>query len=189
MDVSMKRNGSAYYDETPAKAFEGMAKPGEIWTVGYGAGEKEILVIKNHGRFCNFLSLKDKSNGQNCIEIISRSVKYTDPGMLAWMFCDNLAQFVKALSEEEFNDVLDEIEDALCINIDQVESDLEAAEEKIKVMEAELAQMKHEVKVMEAELEAERKKPSTNGDSHYKDLYQKLVFDLIDRGLMGVVML
>lgn len=183
MDYDMKRNGSGYYDETPAKAFEGMAKPGEIWTVGHGAGEKEILVIKNHGKFCNVLNLLNKSKDKNCIEIIGHTVRCTDPRLLAYQFSDNLAQFVHALSEDEFEKVLDEIEYALELVLYQdVNKDLlEAAEKKVEALEAELREAKAQA--------AQIKQTAPVVDTHYKDLYQKLVFDLIDRGLMGVVLL
>ncbi len=180
MEFKMNRNGSGYYDETASKAFEGMAKPGEIWTVGYGDREKEVLIIKNHGKLCNVLSLLDESKNNHCIEIASRSLKYTDPRMLQYSFNDSMGQFVKALPDDEFDKVLDEIEDALELNIyrniyrpeaEEVNEAVEALEQKVKELEDLLA------------------KAQEISDTNYKEKYQKLVLELIDRGLMGVVML
>lgn len=172
MEFKMNRNGSGYYDETAFKAFKGMAKEGEIWTTGIGDREKEVLVIKNHGTHCNVLSLLDESKSKFCIEIKSRSLKYTDPRMMQYLFNDNLGQFVKALSEEDFDKVLDEIEEALELDICRADAkdELEAA--------------KNRITHLEEELEAERKKIVPGEESIYKRLYDELIDKLIDKKVL-----
>ena len=175
MEFKMNSNGSGCYDETATKAFNSMAKSGEIWTTVSGPREKEVIIIKNHGRMCNVLSLLDESKSNQCIEVVSRSLKYTDPRMIQYMFNDNLGQFVKALSEEEFDKLLDEVEDALELNVSrgfarETLDELEAAKERIVELEIQLEEAKRAV--------------ATPGDSIYKQLYDNLIDKLIDKKVM-----
>lgn len=174
MEFKMNRNGSGYKDETAYKAFKNMAKAGEIWTFNNFGNEKEVLVIKNHGTHCNVLTLLDDRRTKYCIEITSRSLKYTDPRMMQYLFNDNLGQFVKALSDEEFDKVLDEIEDALELNIYR---------EDAKDAKDELDAAKNRIKHLEEELAAAKKLPAP-ADSIYKRLYDDLIDKLIDKKVL-----
>lgn len=171
MEFKMDRNGSGYKDETAYKAFKNMAKAGEIWTFNSFGNEKEVLVIKNHGTHCNVLTLLDECKTKYCIEINSRAKKYTDPRMMQYLFNDNLGQFVKALSDEEFDKVLAEIEDAMELNICRADAkdELDAAKNRIKHLEEELA--------------AAKKLPAP-ADSIYKRLYDELIDKLIDKKVL-----
>lgn len=163
----MNRNGSGAYDGTAYRAIMGAPKSGEIWT--FGEHDKEILIIKNHGTLCTVLTLLNEYKSKYCIEIASRSaMKYTDPRMLQYAFNDGMGSFVKALPDEEFDNVLAEIEDALELTIHRQETlnGLEKAEQKIKELEAQLA--------------AEKNKPVAS-DSIYKQLYDALIDRLIEK--------
>jgi len=171
MDFKMNRNGAGYYDETAYKAFRDMAKPGEIWTASVSGREREVLVIKNHGTHCNVLALLDECKAKHLVEITSKSLKYTEPRMLQYLFNDNLTSYVKALSAEEFNKILDEIEEALELNIyrpdaQDAKDELEAAQNKIKHLEEQLA---------------EAKKLPAPSDGIYKRLYDDLIDKLIEK--------
>lgn len=186
----MNRNGSGVYDGTAYKGMMGAPKPGEVWMHRNGHTEKEVLVIQNHGTESTILTLTDESKSKLDIQIISKSIKYARPHMLQYAFNQSFGEFVKKLSDADFDNVLDAIEDALDLNIYRADDKdakeaVEAAEQKVKAMEAQLEQMKCEVKAMEAQLEDARKK-QTSVDSHYKAMYQKLVLDLLDRGLISV---
>lgn len=176
MEFKMNRNGSGAYDGTAYKAMMGAPKPGEIWMHKNGYTEKEVLVIQNHGTVCTTLTLVDEHKGRECIEIVSKSIKYCIPYMLQYSFNQSFGEFIKKLPDEEFDGVLDAIEDALDLNINRPTED--------EVNEA-VEDLEHKVD----ELEALLAKAQTVCDSSYKEKYQKLVFDLIDRGLMDVVML
>lgn len=174
MEFKMDRNGSGYKDETAFKAFKGMAKAGEIWTFNNFGNEKEVLVIKNHGGHCNVLSLLDECKTKHCIEINSRAKKYTDPRMMQYLFNDNLGQFVKALTGAEFDTVLDEIEDALGLDIYRADA---------KDAKDELDAAKNRIKHLEEELAAAKKLPAP-ADSIYKRLYDDLIDKLIDKKVL-----
>lgn len=166
-EFKMNRNGSGAYDGTAYKAFQGMAKGGEIWT----ANGKQILIVKNHGGCCSCLALYDECKSNYCIEVDG---KYTDPRMLQYWFNDSLGRCIGALTASEFETVLCDIEDALSLNIQRQESPeeheaLEAAKRKIKDLEAKLA--------------AEKDKPVA-ADSIYKRLYDDLIDKLIDKKVM-----
>lgn len=96
----LNRNGSGYFDSTAYKAIMSMAKAGDIWTVN--DGRDEVLILKNQGTFCNCLSLTDKCNDPQCIEILSAGAMYTNPGMVKYVFNQRLGAFVQRLPEDEF---------------------------------------------------------------------------------------
>ena len=173
----MKRNGSGVYDGTAYKAMMGAPKPGEIWT--YNDGEKEVLVIKNHGTHSTVLSLLNECRNKNCIEITSKALKFTDPRMVQYAFNANMGQFVKALSDEDFDKVLDEIEDALEINIYQAEES-----EEIKKLKAEVDSERKLVKELETQLAEAKCAPASPAESIYKRLYDDLIDKLIDKKVM-----
>lgn len=176
MEFKMNRNGSGAYDGTAYKAMMGAPKPGEIWMHKNGYTEKEVLVVQNHGTVCTVITLVDERKNNDCIEIVSKSIKYCVPYMLQYAFNQSFGEFVKKMPDADFDKVLDAIEDALDLNINR--QDEEEVNEAVEVLEQKIT-----------ELEALLAKAQEVGDSGYKEKYQKLVFDLIDRGLMGVVML
>lgn len=108
-DYGMSRNGSGYKDETAYKAIMGAAKPGDVWT----EGEKLVLILKNHGAFCNILMLREENVHRRMIEIVSGKTYYTDPAMVKYAFCERLGQFVQRLPRDVFARVLDEVANAL----------------------------------------------------------------------------
>lgn len=125
-DYGLKRNGSGYYDETAYKAFMGMAKAGDIWTANNG--REEVLILKNQGTFCNCLSLTDKREDKQCIEInrwdCGESVAvYTNPGMVKYLFHSRLGKFVRRIPESEFAAVMEAVEDALGFRKPEVKVD------------------------------------------------------------------
>lgn len=113
---SMKYNASGNYDGTAYSAMMDMAKPGEIWTSNIG---KEFLVLKNHGTFCSVLNLKDEPprNADECIEIISRQVRWTNTAMVGYLFNQTLCEYVKTIPEEEFVAIMDDVAARLGVTI------------------------------------------------------------------------
>ena len=109
-DYGMKRNGSGYYDPTAYAAMIGMAKPGEIWETNNG--KKLVLILKNHdhGNFCNCLTLTDKVEDKYCMEVRG---KYTNPGMVQYLYNDYLSSWVTTLTPAEFENVRCAVSNAL----------------------------------------------------------------------------
>ncbi len=169
----MNRNGSGAYDGTAYKAIMGAPKEGEIWAYG----NKDVLVIKNHGKLCNVLSLVEDCKNDHCIEVKSKALKYTDPRMLQYVFNEQLGYFIKKMTDEDFDLILDAVEDALELNIYR-------ADAKTAVDDAQ-----KQIKELEAALAEERKKkvdvqPAQASDSVYKRLYDDLIDKLIDKKVM-----
>lgn len=186
MEFKMNRNGSGAYDGTAYKALMGAPKPGEVWMYRNGNIEREVLVINNHGTFCSILFLLDENKDNQSVQIVSRSLKWAKPHMLTYAFNQYFGEMVKKLPDADFDNVLDAIEDALDLNInrpdaEEVNDAVEVLEQQVKELEAQLA------KVQLAKVQLAKAQEVC--DSGYKEKHQKLVFDLIDRGLMGVVML
>lgn len=119
-DFGLNRNGSGYYDETAFKAFMGIAKPGDIWTVSDG---KNVLILKNQGTFCNALTLLDTYKHSRMMEVNSAGTYYTDPAMLMYLFNEKLGRFVQRLPEDEFAKVREAVEDAMGFGRKAVEVD------------------------------------------------------------------
>lgn len=107
----MNRNGSGYFDSTAYKAIMGMAKAGDIWTVDNG--REEVLILKNQGTFCNCLSLMDMCRDDQCIEINSAGMMYTNPGMVKYVFNQRLGAYVQRLPDDEFQKVREAVAETL----------------------------------------------------------------------------
>ena len=104
------KNSEGYADPTAYEAIRGMAKPGEIWTYK----EREVLIIKNQGSYCNILQLG--SYKKDSVEVAGR---YAQPGMLSYAFNDLLTECVQKLTNEEFETICDEVAEALELRIIQ----------------------------------------------------------------------
>ena len=110
-DYGLARNGSGYRDETAYRTFMSMAKSGEVWTAN--DGREEVLILKNQGTFCNCLTLTDFAKDNQCVEINSAGVMYTNPGMVKYLFNSRLGKFVQKLPKAEFEKVKEAVEDAM----------------------------------------------------------------------------
>ena len=108
-DYGMAKNGSGYKDETAYKALMGMAKPGDVWTMG----DSKVLILKNQGAYCNCLTLMTEKKHERMIEIVSGETYYTNPGMVRYLFNDRLGAFAQRLPVDEFDVVLEAVEEAL----------------------------------------------------------------------------
>lgn len=102
-DYGLNRNSEGYLDPTAAEAIKGMAKPGEIWEYK----DKEVLIVKNQGGYCNILVLspapgKDKTT----FEVAGR---YTTPGKISYAFNDLLGAMVERITKEEYESVMKEV--------------------------------------------------------------------------------
>lgn len=166
----MNRNGSGAYDGTAYKAMMGAPKPGEIWMHRNGSVEREVLIIQNHGTVCTILTLVDEAKDNRSVQVEGRSLKWVTPYMLQYAFNQSFGELVKKLSDEDFDSVLDAVEDALDLNIYRADAKeaLEASEHRIKELEAQLA----------------KAKTAAPAESIYKRLYDDLIDRLIEKKVM-----
>jgi len=126
-DSDIKRNGSGYYDETAYKAISSLPKAGEVWTFG----DREILVLQSHSKYVNALSLFDIPKTQESIEVYSVSLKYTDPGMIQYVYTDSIGQFIKRLPKAQFEAVQAHVASSLGINTIIVAKEVTSTEKAI----------------------------------------------------------
>ena len=175
-DFGLRKNSEGYNDPTAYYAIRGMAKSGEVWTYSAGGYEKQALIIKNNGNYCNVLTLQDEQKNAARIEVYSDSLHYTDPGMLCWLFSSTLGMRVAVLPEAEFEAILDEVQDALGL---ELVTHTEGGNVDTEAMEKELIMMKHELdtaKAACASMESLEVQLET-----YKGLYVDLLNKLLKR--------
>lgn len=98
------KNSEGYADPTAYDAIRGMAKPGEIWKYK----EREILIIKNQGSYCNILQLGSYKKGS--IEVAGR---YAQAGMISYAFNDLLSECVEKLTDADFASICEDVSEAL----------------------------------------------------------------------------
>lgn len=113
---SMKYNASGNYDGTAYSAMMNMAKPGEIWTTSQG---NEVLILKNHGTLCSMLKLLENQpyHDDDCIEVVSRQLRYTNPCMVAYIFNQGLCEYIKSIPEEQYTQIMQTVGDRLNVTI------------------------------------------------------------------------
>ena len=206
-NVSMKYNGSGYYDETPYKATMQMAKAGEIWTSDTG---KEFLILKNHGTLCTVLHLLNRvpRNSTDSIEVLTEMPRWTNPSMLIYLFNQSLGEYVETIAEDEFQDIMEIVGERLGVKItvQKVESDatpeLEEAKQRADSLyqAMEKMQVKHacEMERLEKAL-AEKKQECEDAKISMADMrdrmhtqehpavavYKQLYHELLDKIIAG----
>lgn len=111
-DSDLKRNASGYYDEPCYKACTALPKAGEIWQ--HSRSSDYILILAVNDRVCSILKLTDREC-TDAIQVVCKSVMYTSPAMVAYVFRESIGEFVKSLKEEKFRDIQKAVGEALGI--------------------------------------------------------------------------
>lgn len=195
-DVSIKRNASGYYDETPYKAVFRGAQPGEIWKTSLG---KEYLIVAVHNsNMYTVLGLYDQHK-PGSMEITSRQLMYTNQAMVQYLFGSNLSDFVKALSEDEFDKIIDAVSDSLCITVkvNKVEdntvddlkdtvarqkNELQRLRESLDVSTVEMRQLEQERAYFKNQVDELMTAKAANNEMG--GMYQKMYYEVLDRLVM-----
>lgn len=135
-EYGLYKNAEGYADPTPYQAIKNMVKPGEIWTFQKKDNtEAEVLIVAFGDNIATILYLMDEYK-DGCVEC---ALKWVNPRMLNWSWGGFLSKRVKKLTDDEFDQILDVVEDALEIQIPvkEVEPDPAASRE--------IVEMKHEL--------------------------------------------
>lgn len=116
-DFDLLRNSEGYYDPTAYNALlkvinhekehKTMEKyfKGDLVRARQNNGlEKEYVIIAVHERYCTVLMLAEDDTLP--IAIRCNVVKYTDPGMLQFMYTNNILSFIRALTDEEIDNLM-----------------------------------------------------------------------------------
>lgn len=181
----LKLNASGYKDEPCYKAIQTLDahKPGEIWE--NGNTRKLVLVLSNMNGICTILNLTDQEK-ENRIKVTARVPMYTAPNMVCYCFTPNLVNFVKTLTDAEFNQIRIGVADALGL-IDMMITPplpngyVESLEEKVKLLEEErdaavnVADQTHADNI-DASIQLEKEKAKAQ---FYREMYDTLLDKLI----------
>lgn len=148
-EFDIKRNASGYYDDTAYKAMTTDPKPGEIWL--HGTSGHYLLIISNINGVCSTLRLTDRER-PDAIKVTFRTPMYTTPIMIGYCFATVLSQYVKSVTEEEFQAVRYGVADALgLMDLQTVKPVVDCGthphilEEKVKALEDERNKLLEEI--------------------------------------------
>ena len=148
MDNFDKKNAEGYSDPTPYQAVKNMVKPGEIWTyMKKDNTEAEVLVVAFSDSIATILFLMDEYK-DGCVECVSKSLKWTNPRMMNWAWGGYLNRRVRKLSDQEFDQILAELEKILTVKIGKEADSMAnpvpdpAASREVEAMKAELDAMR-----------------------------------------------
>lgn len=165
-EYGLYKNSEGYADPTAYEAIRGMAKPGEIWVYK----DREILIVKNQGSYCNVLQLGSYKKG--CIDINGR---YAQPGMISYAFNNLLTERVETLSDDKINTILQEVADALELRVTKNWDNAAGLQQRLFVpLEAEKEKIEFIDPAKDAEIAALK---ATNEmlQSMYNDLLAKVI--------------
>ena len=172
MDKELKRNSEGYYDPTAYMALnnvqkgEYMNRTGEIWEVNTGDKYYKAVVVADDGNIATIIKLMDvdTDNSDFCIRN-----KFGCSRMLMFAFKQNLVQFIRKMTDEEFHEVQSKVAISLGIHTKTVEKivEVEKPVEAVKAVEA-----VNDMELIETKAQL----------SVYKSLYESLMQQLIGRG-------
>ena len=137
MKVAMKkprvsRNGSGYIDDYAIKNTMSMQRAGEIWDSTRG---DEYLILSAHPGHSQVLKLCEYEPSGRCIPVTSRCMRYTCPSMVQYMTGNMFQDYVKTVPAEEFQRVMQEVAEALNVEI-RVSQEAVEESEQYRAMEA-----------------------------------------------------
>lgn len=201
MDKELLYNGSGVKDITAYKAIlqSGGAgnmnnyeiNKGEIWEVDNNGSVRLVVVLACFERYAATVMLQEQLPGSNAVEVRARDIMYADAGRLGYMFYDKMVDFVRTLSDTEYQELrqgivtalgLQGIKGEVAASAIQVyenataaaEANLEAARQEITILREDLAKAQEKIDNQAEELEAaanrvaalEEEKKEKNGSNY-----------------------
>lgn len=118
----LRRNAEFYSDPTAYKAISKVMKgeksmivnKGEIYAYETTNGfRREILVLSAHTDVSTVLMLSD--NSELPVPVNSRTMMYTNPAMIQYVFNDRLNEYIKTVPDDEFHMIMNAVIDSLGI--------------------------------------------------------------------------
>lgn len=223
MDKELLYNGSGVKDITAYKAILQSGgtgnmnnyeiNKGEIWEVDNNGSSRLVVVLACFERYAATVMLQDQLPGSSAVEVRARDIMYADTGRLGYVFYDKMVDFVRTLSDAEYQALRQGIANAL--NIDTSDGDdaysaaLEAAHQEAVILREDLAKAQEVIENQAEELEAaanrvaalEEEKKEKNGSNYITaveeselrkclamaereaEIYKRLYEDLLARAL------
>lgn len=181
MDKYFKHNAEGYTDPTAYIALNNVQKGeymgienriGEIWEMANtnGKGITTGLIIADDGNVITFLGMVEEQNKKHDLEIKCRGMMYASSRMIGYKFVQSLENYVRKVTDEEFDEIMGKVAEALNIESTVIE----------KVVEKE-AFIPHDAPIAEDvsyKMELERTKAQLEV---YKGLYENLMQQMIGR--------
>lgn len=170
MDKELKRNKEGYYDPTAYIALnnvqkgEIMNRTGEIWEVNMGDKYYKAIVVADDGNIATIIKLVNEDTNNSDFSIRKN---FGCSRMLMFVFTQNMVQFIRKMTDEEFQEVKSKVATSLGIHAQTVEKIVEVE----KVVEKEVGST--------SDVELERTKAQLEV---YKGLYDNLMKQMIGRG-------
>ena len=201
MDKELLYNGSGVKDITAYKAILQSGgtgnmnnyeiNKGEIWEVDNNGSSRLVVVLACFERYAATVMLQDQLPGSNAVEVRARDIMYADAGRLGYVFYDKMVDFVRTLSDAEYQELHQGIATALglrgikgeiaasAIQVYEnaaaaAEANLEAARQEITILRQDLEKAQEEIDNQVEELEAaanrvaalEEEKKEKNGSNY-----------------------
>lgn len=164
---------------------------GEIWEVDNNGSVRLVVVLACFERYAATVMLQEQLPGSNAVEVRARDIMYADAGRLGYMFYDKMVDFVRTLSDAEYQELRQGIATALglqgikgevaasAIQVYEnataaAEANLEVARQEITILREDLAKAQEEIDNQAEELEAaanrvaalEEEKKEKNGSNY-----------------------
>ena len=127
---------------------------GGIWEVDNNGSTRLVVVLACFERYAATVMLQDTEPGSNAVAIKARDIMHADAGRLGYVFYDKMVDFVRALSEEDY-ELRRAIAEALVLPDDEAPLDSMAtdANREIDGLQYEIAQLRQQLKEKAEELE------------------------------------
>ena len=168
MDKELLYNGSGVKDITAYKAILQSGgtgnmnnyeiNKGEIWEVDNNGSSRLAVVLACFERYAATVMLQDQLPGSSAVEVRARDIMYADAGRLGWTFYDKMVDFVRTLSDAEYQALRQGIANALNIGTsdgdDAYSAALEAAHQEAVILREDLAKAQEVIENQAEELEA-----------------------------------
>lgn len=173
------KNGSGYYDPTAYEAIKKTDKKGKKKMENFYQGdivkckqqngtEREYVILSVHDKFSTVLMLGNDE--KMSFSIKSNGLKYAEPGMLQYMYNDNIICFIRSLTDKELNSLMNAVIDSLGYDFG-----LDSA-----AAETTLEPVVKEVFVENQQTVEELTKAKAERDV-YKNLYENLINSMITK--------
>lgn len=186
-DKELKLNASGYKDEPCYQTIKAVdvPKPGEIYI--HGEMGRYVLVLNHVNGVCAILTLVDQER-EGRIPVMARVQMYTNPIMTNYTFASSLIQYVKTITDEEFQQVKKAVAEAFGFEhktdnfkAEPMLGSIRLLEEKVKALEEErdaavnVADQIHAENI-DASIQLEKEKAKSQ---FYREMYDTLLDKLI----------
>lgn len=183
-DKKLNKNAEGYSDPTASKAVNNYIndnetmKAGEIWEIKMNNGKyQDILILAVNGTVATCLNLLDMY-ASNLIEVICQGIRYIDTRKMQFAYQDMASNFIRKLSDDEFDKILDDVARKLGI-------DTKTVIQKVEVPVEEPRQPKKPAITLAANaltlnpIESEELIKTKAERDIFKGLYEKLLADVM----------